>query len=118
MTAPQLVSIARTPEGIDVVFQAGRNCSTRIFWKDITGNDETFTEVEDTRALIPVDGWRHRVSISAECVQGGRRSVRADGTVPQWQTVRSCDNSEYLRVYEDDDQVTLLPLWRTRVATM
>ena len=110
MTAPQLVSIARTPEGIDVVFQAGRNCSTRIFWKDITRNDETFTRVDSTRTLIPVDGWRHRVSISAECVQGDSKSVRADGAVPQWQTVESCDHNEYLRVYKNDDQVTLLPL--------
>ena len=111
MKAPELVSIARTPQGIKLTFRAGTNCSTRIFWKNITGNDETFTEVEGTRALIPVDGWRHRVSIRAECVQGERRSVREDGVVPQWQTAKSCDHTEYLRVYKDDDQVTLLPLW-------
>eukprot|EP00949_MAST-11_sp_MAST-11-sp1_P000929 g929.t1 len=107
---PELTMILPTPDGIQVTFRSGRDCaSTTIRYKF---NTTDFIEVEGkSNVHIPANGWSTEVAITAVCEKKREESDPTASLVPQWRTASSCRATEYLQVFQDDDQVTRLPLF-------
>ena len=83
-------------------------CEAQVLWK--SGAAARYSSVPGSKAVIPVDGWFETATVTAVCVNGTRTTDANRAIVPPWRVASSCLNSEYLRVFESDDQRTLLPL--------
>ena len=107
---PELTMILPTPEGVQVAFWSRSDCkSTTIRFKF---NTTEFIEVEGRSAVhIPANGWLTEVAITAVCEKKREESDPTASLVPQWRTASSCRATEYLQVFQNDDQATRLPLF-------
>eukprot|EP00949_MAST-11_sp_MAST-11-sp1_P001387 g1387.t1 len=93
-------------------------CDTIVIWKfkesDVRLSSGDDNVVKGAIATIPINGWLETATITAVCRKGLNTTDRNSAIVPPWRVASSCLYSEYLRVYDNDDQKTLLELTKLR----